>query len=65
MEKLIAKNMLGIYAPGLRSLLTSQIRTFTSLLQSANYDRVLGSKELSAEEKDPWWTLVQFLLKSF
>ncbi|MDB9746409.1 hypothetical protein OAA75_02460, partial [Candidatus Pelagibacter sp.] len=34
------KKYVGIYAPGLRSLLTSQIRTFTSLLQSANYDRI-------------------------
>ena len=55
---------MGIYAPGLRSLLTSQIRTFTSLLQSANYDRILG-RELSSQEKDPWWTLVSFYSSLF
>ena len=56
--------MLGIYAPGLRSLLTSQIRTFTSLLQSANYDRI-ENRELSSQEKDPWWTLVSFYSSLF
>ena len=44
------KKFVGIYAPGLRSLLTSQIRTFTSLLQSANYNRIEG-RELTREEK--------------
>jgi len=58
------KKYVGIYAPGLRSLLTSQIRTFTSLLQSANYDRI-KKKELSLEEKDPWWTLVSFYSSLF
>jgi len=62
--KVDSKKYLGIYAPGLRSLLTSQIRTFTSLLQSANYDRVLD-RELSSEEKDPWWTLVSFYSSLF
>ena len=54
------KKYVGIYAPGLRSLLTSQIRTFTSLLQSANYNRI-ENRELTSEEKDPWWTLVSFI----
>jgi len=58
------KKYVGIYAPGLRSLLTSQIRTFTSLLQSANYNRI-EKKELSLEEKDPWWTLVSFYSSLF
>jgi hypothetical protein len=58
------KKYVGIYAPGLRSLLTSQIRTFTSLLQSANYDRI-DKRELSPEEKDPWWTLVSFYSSLF
>ena len=58
------KKFVGIYAPGLRSLLTSQIRTFTSLLQSANYNRIEG-RELTREEKDPWWTLVSFYSSLF
>jgi hypothetical protein len=58
------KKYIGIYAPGLRSLLTSQIRTFTSLFQSANYDRV-AKRELSNEEKDPWWTLLSFYSSLF
>ena len=63
-EKIDCKKYVGIYAPGLRSLLTSQIRTFTSLFQSANYDRI-GKKELSDEEKDPWWTLLSFYSSLF
>ena len=63
-DKLDCKKYVGIYAPGLRSLLTSQIRTFTSLFQSANYDRV-ADRELSDEEKDPWWTLLSFYSSLF
>jgi len=62
--KIDHKKYIGIYAPGLRSLLTSQIRTFTSLFQSANYDRV-AKRELSNEEKDPWWTLLSFYSSLF
>jgi len=58
------KKYVGIYAPGLRSLLTSQIRTFTSLFQSSNYDRI-NKRELSDEEKDPWWTLISFYSSLF
>ncbi len=43
---------IGIHAPGLGSLQTVQVRTFTSLLQAP--------VSLSAEERDPWWTLLLF-----
>jgi Helicase conserved C-terminal domain len=42
----------GIHAPGLGSLQTVQVRTFTALLQSP--------VELSKDERDPWWTLLLF-----
>jgi Lhr-like helicase len=63
-DQIDCKKFVGIYAPGLRSLLTSQIRTFTSLLQSANYNRI-EKRELTSEEKDPWWTLVSFYSSLF
>jgi hypothetical protein len=43
---------LGVHAPGLGSLQTVQVRTFTSLLQAP--------VPLSKEERDPWWTLLLF-----
>lgn len=42
----------GILAPGLGSLQTVQVRTFTSLLQAP--------VPLTTEERDPWWTLLLF-----
>jgi molybdopterin converting factor small subunit len=42
----------GIHAPGLGSLQTAQVRTFSSLLQAP--------LSLSQEERDPWWTLLLF-----
>ena len=43
---------LGVHAPGLGSLQTVQVRTFTSLLQAP--------VQLGKEERDPWWTLLLF-----
>ena len=42
----------GVHAPGLGSLQTAQVRTFTSLIQAP--------VPLSPEERDPWWTLLIF-----
>jgi hypothetical protein len=42
----------GVNAPGLGSLQTAQVRTFTALLQAtAKWD---------AKARDPWWTLLAF-----
>jgi hypothetical protein len=41
-----------VNAPGLGSLQTAQVRAYTALLQAP--------LPLSAEEKDPWWTLLIF-----
>ena len=43
---------LGVHAPGLGSMQTTQVRTFTSLLQAPML--------LDEGERDPWWTLVLF-----
>lgn len=42
----------GVHAPGLGSLQTVQVRTFTALLQAP--------VPLMDEERDPWWTLLLF-----
>ncbi len=42
----------GVHAPGLGSLQTVQVRSFTALLQAP-----LALRE---EERDPWWTLLLF-----
>jgi hypothetical protein len=42
----------GIHAPGLGSLQTVQVRTFSALLQAA--------QPLGPGERDPWWTLLLF-----
>jgi hypothetical protein len=42
----------GVHAPGLGSLQTTQVRSFTALLQ-APLSLVVG-------ERDPWWTLLLF-----
>jgi hypothetical protein len=42
----------GVHAPAHGSLLTTQVRTFTSLLQAPLM--------LLEDERDPWWTLLLF-----
>ncbi len=42
----------GVHAPGLGSLQTVQVRTFSALLQMP--------LSLTPEEQDPWWTLLTF-----
>ncbi|MEQ8974165.1 MAG: helicase-related protein [Coleofasciculus sp. C1-SOL-03] len=42
----------GVHGPGLKSLLTAQVRTSAALLQAP--------VPLTAEEQDPWWTLLMF-----
>ena len=44
------RRYVGLSAPGLGSMLTAEVRAFSSLLQSA--------KDLPSEERDPWWTLL-------
>jgi hypothetical protein len=46
------RKFVGIHAPGLGSLQTAQVRTFSALLQ--------GPAALTPEERDPWWTLMVF-----
>jgi len=42
----------GVHAPGLGSVQTAQVRSFSSLLQT--------SVSLGPDERDPWWTLLVF-----
>ncbi|MBW4670345.1 MAG: hypothetical protein KME60_23745 [Cyanomargarita calcarea GSE-NOS-MK-12-04C] len=42
----------GIHAPGLRSLLSAEVRTAAALLQAP--------VTLTPEERDPWWTFLVF-----
>ena len=46
------RRYVGLSAPGLGSMLTAEVRAFSSLLQSA--------KDLPSDERDPWWTLVSY-----
>ena len=46
------RKYLGIHAPGLGSMQTVQVRSFSSLLQTP--------VSMSPEERDPWWTLMVF-----
>jgi hypothetical protein len=46
------RKYVGVHAPGLGSLQTAQVRTFAGLLQAP--------VPFSAQERDPWWTLVAF-----
>lgn len=47
------RRYLGLYAPGLPSKQTLQVRAFSSVLMGAMlFDKV--------EERDPWWTLLVF-----
>ncbi len=43
---------IGVHAPGLGSLQTAQVRTFSSLIQAP--------VPFTPEERDPWWTLLIF-----
>jgi hypothetical protein len=43
---------LGVHAPGLGSMQTAQVRTFTSLLQAPMMH--------PEQERNPWWTLLLF-----
>ena len=43
---------LGVHAPGLGSMQTAQVRTFTALLQAP--------AGLPVDARDPWWTLLLF-----
>ena len=43
---------IGVHAPGLGSLQTVQVRTFTALLQAP--------MQFPDSERDPWWTLLLF-----
>lgn len=42
----------GIHAPGLGSIQTTQVRTFAAILQAA--------QDLPEGRRDPWWTLLSF-----
>jgi hypothetical protein len=42
----------GVHAPGLGSLQTVQVRTFSALLQAP--------QAMSTSDRDPWWTLLLF-----
>ena len=46
------RKYIGIHAPGLGSMQTVQVRSFTALLQSP--------LPLPEDERDPWWTLLIF-----
>ena len=46
------RKYLGIHAPGLGSMQTVQVRSFSSLLQTP--------VSMSPENRDPWWTLIVF-----
>lgn len=46
------RRYVGVHAPGLGSMQTVQVRTFTALLQAV--------MRLPEGERDPWWTLLIF-----
>ncbi|MFE9360192.1 helicase-related protein [Streptomyces olivaceoviridis] len=46
------RRYIGVHAPALGSMQTTQVRTFAALLQAA--------KDLSEDLRDPWWTLLAF-----
>jgi hypothetical protein len=46
------KVYVGVHAPGLRSLLTAEVRTAAAILQAP--------VSLTPEERDPWWTFLVF-----
>lgn len=46
------RRYIGVHAPALGSMQTTQVRTFAALLQAA--------KDLPEDVRDPWWTLLAF-----
>jgi hypothetical protein len=46
------RTYVGVHAPGLGSVQTAQVRTFSALLQAPT--------EFDDEGRDPWWTLMVF-----
>jgi hypothetical protein len=52
-RQLPGRRYLGVYAPGLGSIQTAEVRTFASLLQAA-------VQATDPAERDPWYTLVAF-----
>lgn len=46
------KVYVGVFAPGLSSMQTTQVRTFSALLQAP--------MDLEVDERDPWWTQLVF-----
>ncbi|MFB6706216.1 helicase-related protein [Streptomyces sp. NPDC056333] len=51
-ERLPGRKYIGVHAPALGSMQTTQVRTFAALLQAA--------KDAPEGERDPWWTLMAF-----
>ena len=51
-QLLPGRRYIGVFAPGLRSIETTQERAFAALLQAP--------VSLSPKERDPWWTLMLF-----
>lgn len=46
------RRYVGVFAPGLGSMQTVQVRTYAALLQAA--------QSLPEAQRDPWWTLMSF-----
>lgn len=51
-ELLPGRKYIGVHAPALGSMQTTQVRSFAALLQAA--------KDTDEENRDPWWTLMAF-----
>ncbi|MFF4230220.1 helicase-related protein [Streptomyces sp. NPDC001820] len=51
-ELLPGRRYIGVHAPALGSMQTTQVRSFAALLQAA--------KDAPEGERDPWWTLMAF-----
>ncbi|MEV0054327.1 helicase-related protein [Saccharopolyspora shandongensis] len=51
-ELLPGRKYIGVHAPALGSMQTTQVRSFAALLQAA--------KDAGEERRDPWWTLMAF-----
>ena len=57
-EPLPGRRYMGVFAPGLGSHQTAQVRTYTALLQAAKD----GESSTEQGATDPWWTLMVFFL---
>ncbi|MEU9674447.1 helicase-related protein [Streptomyces parvus] len=51
-RRLPGRKYIGVHAPALGSMQTTQVRSFAALLQAA--------RDAPEEEQDPWWTLMAF-----